>query len=164
LGISHRFGIPDSVAGKGRGRESQPVALLVVEHPFLLRVSARPASPPGTSNAEHLMEGELRGPPDDLESFLGIGYSGELDDDAFLPRPLQARLGYSQLVDAPPQDLERPGDRVGVDLLGFGRLSLQDDLGPAPKVETQTDGTGDDERDGSTYDGENAKRSPNHVT
>jgi hypothetical protein len=68
------------------------------------------------------------------------------------------------LVDAPTQDLERPGDRVGVDLLGFGCLSLQDDLGAAPKVETQTDRTGDDERDGSTYDGENAKRSPNHVT
>jgi len=110
------------------------------------------------------MEGELRGSPDDLDRFLRIGYAGQLDDDAILSRALQTRLGNSQLVDAPAQDLEGPDDRFGVDLPGFACLSFEDDLCAAPKVQTQADGASDDERDRSAYDGENPKRSPNQMT
>jgi len=68
------------------------------------------------------------------------------------------------LVDAPTQDLEGPGHSVGVNLLCFGCLSLEDDLRTAPEVQTQPDGPSDHERDGCSYDGENGERSPENVT
>ena len=69
----------------------------LIEQPM----TVKSAPPPYTRDADHLMEGELRGPPDYLEGFLRIGDTGQLDNDAILPRALQTRLGDSQLVDAP---------------------------------------------------------------
>jgi hypothetical protein len=40
------------------------------------------------------------------------------------------------LINSPAQDLQSSRNRVGVDPLGFGCLSLQDDLRAAPKVQT----------------------------
>jgi hypothetical protein len=110
------------------------------------------------------MKRELCRATDYLECLIRIRDARELDNDPIVPRPLQARLGDSELIYAPAQDLERPCHRVRIDVLGLRVLCLENDLCPAPEVESQSDGAGDDEDHGYSYDGENDECSPKKTT
>jgi hypothetical protein len=68
------------------------------------------------------------------------------------------------LVDAPTQDFEGPRNGVGVDPLSLCVLSLEDDLGTTPEIETEADRVCGYEGRGSANDSENRERSPKEMT
>ncbi len=156
VGPEQGAGRADGVAGQGWGPQPEALAVLALEH-----LAGRPFGwGRGALDGQHWAELELCRPPDDLDRLVGIGDTGQLDDDPLRARTLQRRLGDTERVDSPSQHLQGAGHHITVDLDRVGVASLQDDLGPSLKVKTQPDRLGEGERDCARHGHEDGEQAP----
>jgi hypothetical protein len=161
LGIELGAGVADGLAGQGGRAEAQTPAALVAHHQAVL---AGRALGVGFGQAEHRVEGQLGGAPDDLGGLLGIVDAGQLDDHPPVPRALQGRLGHAELVDPSAQHLQGAGQGVAVDPLVGAVGGLQDDLGAAPQVQAEAGRAGGHQPAGRADQQQHGDKTPPKVT